>query len=1555
LEAVTIHGSVGSIGPDAFSGNPLKHVFMLGAAPTIFSVASGMGSFGAPEALTIAYTAAFASGFTSPWQGYSTVQRDKVLLSFDVNGHGAALPNQQLLQGDAAAPPAAPSELGYVFAGWFTTANGGSLWNFATTLSANKTLFAHWDIAPTISGIAKDGELLTANPRNWGSDASFSYEWKQVGEETVLGTNSTYTPLVSDRGHALTVTVTATSAGVAPQSLMSVPTTLVASSLLDVVATIVVLEYSADSTNVAGGATVTAYNGAGGSVVIPAVATIDDVDYAVTSIGNSVFSGKSVTSVSLPSSVTTIGNDSFTNNLLTSVVIGPAITSIGAGAFSSNRLRSVSIPASVTSVGARAFDNNSITSVSIPQSISSIAQSTFSNNLLTSVAIPSSVISIATSAFSGNRLTSVTIPKSVTLIGPDAFGSNLLTQVLMPYNAPTIEPAGVAGSFGDGVGLTIYYSAANAAGYSSPWQGYTTATGAALSATATFDANGRGVAPAAQTLEVGATAATPTEPFMAGYLFTGWYTAAIDGDLWDFSTPLTSNTTLFAHWIGVWTVFATPTVSAVPKVGVPLAASPGAWNVGATLGYSWRQVGADAVIGTASTYTPVPGDVGHALTVTVTGTAEGYLSKSLTSVDTAATVLGTLTLKPVPTISGTAKIAEVLSAGNLTWDAGVTLTYEWRRSGSNAVIDTADSHTAVGADVRHTLTVAVTGTRDGYTPVTTTSLATAEISSASLVLTPVPTVSGTTQFGQTLTATNVTWDTDVVLTYAWRRSGSIAVIATTPTYVPVVADVARTLIVTVTGTLAGYPTVTRSSDPTATIAADVFTSAPKPTVTGIAQVNDVLTVDAGTWAPSAALTYAWKRSGVATVVGTLSTYTPVVADVGRTMTVTVTATLPGFTTTTSSSDATATVISALPFTTTSTPTISGTSQVGRILVATPGTWSNGASLAYEWKRVGSTTVIATTRNYTTVVDDLAQKITVSVTGTKAGYVTVTKTSTATGALVAGVFASAPTPIIVGTAQVNRVLTIDAGTWSPGATFTYVWKHPGSTVTLGTGATFKPKVVHLGKQLIVTLVASSPGYKSTSVTSVNSEAVIAAVNFTATPIPTVGGIVSVGQVLTAVTGAWSDGAILTYQWKRVGSTVTIAKTPTYVPLAADVGTQLTVTVVGSGPGFNTVKKKSRGTVAVTVGTFASAPVPTITGTAQVGEVLTAASETWSPIATPTFAWKRSGSTTVLSTAATYTPVVADVGKTLTVATTGVVAGYVKTTRTSSSTVAVVAAATFAAKPRPTISGTAKVGQLVTAISGLWSNDAVLTYAWKRSGSTAVVATTSTYLLSAPDLGKTVTVSVTGRQLGFATTTMVSVATTAVVAGTFTSRPAPVVTGIAQVNHILTADPGEWSPVAVVTFAWKRQGSSTVLGTSATYIPTGADIGKTLTVTTTGTLVGYATVATTSVATSVVIAAYSFSVAPIPVITNDSGVGTPPFGSVLTAQTNGWDPSEDVTFSYVWKRASTATGAKTVIAGASESSYLLLAADRGKYITVTVTATKAGFTPSVQTSAAIRVAS
>jgi uncharacterized repeat protein (TIGR02543 family) len=203
----------------------------------------------------------------------------------------------------------------------------------------------------------------------------------------------------------------------------------------------------------------------------------------------------------------------------------------------------------ITAIGAVAFASEGLTSVSIPAGVVTIGFGAFRDNGLTTVNIPTGVTTIGPQAFGENSLTSVTIPATVTSIGDSAFATNPLTTVNMNGAPPTMTAAGTFGAFSAGIGLNINVLSAHAAAYGLTWQGYTTSTGTRF--VVDYDTNGHGTAPSLEIMNSGETATEPTPLTAAGFVFDGWYDAATAGTLWDFTTPVTTDTTLYAYWTEV--------------------------------------------------------------------------------------------------------------------------------------------------------------------------------------------------------------------------------------------------------------------------------------------------------------------------------------------------------------------------------------------------------------------------------------------------------------------------------------------------------------------------------------------------------------------------------------------------------------------------------------------------------------------------------------------------------------------------------------------------------------------------------------------------------------------------------------------------------------------------------------------------------------------------------------------------------------------------------------------------------------------------------------------
>ena len=110
-------------------------------------------------------------------------------------------------------------------------------------------------------------------------------------------------------------------------------------------------------------------------------------------------------------------------------------------------------------------------------------------------------------------------------------------------------------------------------------------------------------------------------------------------------------------------------------------------------------------------------------------------------------------------------------------------------------------------------------------------------------------------------------------------------------------------------------------------------------------------------------------------------------------------------------------------------------------------------------------------------------------------------------------------------------------------------------------------------------------------------------------------------------------------------------------------------------------------------------------------------------------------------------------------------------------------------------------------------------------------------------------------------------------------------------------------------------------------------------------GFTSVTKTSPATTAVVVG-TFDTAPNPTISSSPPLAV---GKILGAVTTGWVPSDGVTFTYVWKRSDSIGSEGTPIANATGVNYTLVTADRGKYITLTVTASKPAYTSLTRTSA------
>ena len=469
----------------------------------------------------------------------------------------------------------------------------------------------------------------------------------------------------------------------------------------------------------------------------------------------------------------------------------------------------------------------------------------------------------------------------------------------------------------------------------------------------------------------------------------------------------------------------------------------------------------------------------------------------------------------------------------------------------------------------------------------------------------------------------------------------------------------------------------------------------------------------------------------------------------------------------------------------------------------------------------------------------------------------------------------------------------------------------------------------------------------------------AVNSVATGAPTISGTVQVGETLMADTSGIADedgltNADFTYQWLADDTEIQGATNADYTLTDADEGKTIKVQVSFTDNADNDETLTSTATDEVAAATAPNSPAtgaPAITGTAQVGETLTAdtsgiADEDGLDNVLFSYQWLADDTAIQGATNSTYTLADADEGNAIKVQVTFTDDADNEETLTSTATVT-VAASTQPNSPATgaaTISGTVQVGGTLTAdTSGISDDDRLdnvsFSYQWLADDTVIQGATNSTYTLADADEGKAIKVHVSFTDNTGNDETLTSAATAVVSAAAQPNNPAtsaPTVSGTAQVGETLTADTSGIADAdgltnATFTYQWLADDTDIAGATGSTYTLVEADEGKTVKVRVSFTDDAGNGETLTSEATDPVTA----TTQPNSPATGAPTIrGTVQVGETLTADTSGIadeDRLDNASFSYQW------LADDDTISGATNSTYTLVDADAGKSISVRVSFT------------------
>ena len=763
-------------------------------------------------------------------------------------------------------------------------------------------------------------------------------------------------------------------------------------------------------------------------------------------------------------------------------------------------------------------------------------------------------------------------------------------------------------------------------------------------------------------------------------------------------------------------------------------------------------------------------------------------TSAASNVDDATTGAGTNTAATgAPTITGTAQVGQTLTAVTTAiMDAeGLTTvgyTYQWIRTAAGVDTNisgaTASTYTLVAADLGTTIKVRVSFTDDASNDETLTSAATAAVAAApNTPATGAPTITGTAQVGQTLTAgTTAIMDADgltnVSYTYQWIRvdGGTETNIsgATASTYTLVAADQGKTIKVRVSFTDDASNAETLTSTATAVVSAapNTLPSASDGTVTtnedtartfAAADFNFLDTDPGDTLSNVRIVTLPASGKGTLALSGTPVTANQVVAatNIGTlTYTPPANANGTGYASFTFKvSDGTAE--SAADYTMTITVTaVNDAPTVATAIPDQPATAGTAFSYAFPANTFSDADIGDTLTYAATKADGATLPAWLS-------FAAGTRT-----------FSGTPQAADIGTVAV-KVTASDGNGGSVSDTFDITVSAAGDTTppTL-TSATVFEGGVFINLQFSENMLQSNlPSTDTFTVTAAGSA-------------------VTVYTVQPAVFPAAPPNAfwILVRPTIQQGQVVVVTYTD---PTAGDDANAIQNTAGNDAATFTTGMD---GVPAVTNNSITNTPAtgaPTITGTATVGQTLTAVTTGIMDAdgltnVSYTYQWIRVDGGADISTnisgatSITYTLVGADLGKTIKVKVSFTDDASNPETLTSTATAAVAAAANTPATGAPAITGAAQVGQTLTAgttaimdANGLTSVS--YTYQWIRvatdnTETNIASATASTYTLVAADQGTTIKVKVSFTDDASNAETLTSAATAAVAAAVPNNPPA-----------------------------------------------------------------------------------------------------------------------------------------------------------------------------------------
>lgn len=251
---------------------------------------------------------------------------------------------------------------------------------------------------------------------------------------------------------------------------------------------------------------------------------------------------------------------------------------------------------------------------------------------------------------------------------------------------------------------------------------------------------------------------------------------------------------------------------------------------------------------------------------------------------------------------------------------------------------------------------------------------------------------------------------------------------------------------------------------------------------------------------------------------------------------------------------------------------------------------------------------------------------------------------------------------------------------------------------------------------------------------------------------------------------------------------------------------------------------------------------------------------------------------------------------------------------------------------TITGTVKVGEVLTANPTADVSGVTFTYQWLRDGKSISKAKSSTYTVSTSDSGKRLSVKVKASKSGLKSVSKTSAKTAKVIKGDFEFTGLPTITGDLAVGKTLKVDTKTASPSPASTshsYQWYRNGAAIKNATKSSYKLVVADEGALISVRVTYKKSAYNSTQLFSAETTAIDKGTITTKGTLVIS------GTSKVGKTLTAKGIKWSPSTSLVKRYYWY----ADGDLVQVSTSSKFKVTFL--ESGKEISVEVKVDRKGY--------------